>query len=79
MSLLEEITADESRIGIWKIDGSERRFTSDYPEFAAQLSVKHPRTQLQRFASRLLLAEMLGEMPVVQKDEHGKPFNTKTI
>ncbi|MDA9121418.1 4'-phosphopantetheinyl transferase superfamily protein [Flavobacteriales bacterium] len=73
MPIIEEIKVGQNRLGLWRIDGSETSFETQYPEVAALLSVKHPRTQLQRFASRLLLAEMLGEMPKVEKTEHGKP------
>ncbi len=76
MPLVEDILVGENRLGLWKIDGTETRFETDFPEFALALSVKHPRTQLQRYASRLLLAEMLGEMPEVSKDGHGKPLLT---
>ncbi len=72
--LIEEIKVGNNRLGLWKIDGSEERFASEFPDLASQLSVKHPRTQLQRYASRLLLAEMLGQMPELSKDEHGKPL-----
>jgi len=71
--IIEDIKVGQNRLGLWRIDGSETSFETQYPEVAALLSVKHPRTQLQRFASRLLLAEMLGEMPKVEKTEHGKP------
>ncbi|HAP70017.1 MAG TPA: hypothetical protein DCR04_09895 [Flavobacteriales bacterium] len=73
MPIIEDIKVGQNRLGLWRIDGSETSFETQYPEVAALLSVKHPRTQLQRFASRLLLAEMLGEMPKVEKTEHGKP------
>ncbi len=71
---IEEIVAGKNRLGLWRIDGSENRFERDFPALASELSVRHPRTQLQRYASRLLLAEMLGEMPSVSKDEYGKPL-----
>lgn len=74
MPLIEDIQVGNNRLGLWRIDGSEIRFETDYLELAAQLSVRHPRTQLQRYASRLLLAEMLGEMPEVSKDENGRPL-----
>lgn len=74
MPLIQDISVGKNRLGLWKIDGSEIRFEKEFPKEAAQLSVRHPRTQLQRYASRLLLAEMLGEMPEVSKDEHGKPL-----
>lgn len=74
MPLIEEISAGKNRLGVWKIDGSENELISRWPKEYEALSVRHPRTQLQRFASRLLLAEMLGEMPRVEKDEHGKPL-----
>lgn len=76
MPLIEDISVGKNRLGFWKIDGMEMRFESEFPELAAQLSVRHPRTQLQRYASRLLLAEMLGEMPEVSKDENGRPLLT---
>lgn len=74
MPLIEDMKVGNNRLGLWQIDGSEERFVTDFPQLAAQLSVRHPRTQLQRYASRLLLAEMLGHMPQVSKDEHGRPL-----
>lgn len=74
MPLITDTSVGNNRLGLWQIDGSELRFEKEYPELAAQLAVRHPRTQLQRYASRLLLAEMLGEMPQVSKDGHGKPL-----
>lgn len=73
MPLVEDRKVGNNRLGLWKIDGSEVRFETDFPEVAANLSVRHPRTQLQRYASRLLINEMLGELPEVWKDDHGKP------
>ncbi|MFC2176629.1 4'-phosphopantetheinyl transferase family protein [Bacteroidota bacterium] len=78
MPLIEEIEVGENHLGLWKIDGLESRFVKDWPELAKQLAVKHPRTQMQRYASRLLLAEMLGEMPLIIKDNHGKPLLPKS-
>jgi 4'-phosphopantetheinyl transferase EntD len=74
MPLIEEIAVGKNRLGLWRIDGSENRFASEFPDMASELSARHPRTQLQRYASRLLLAEMLGTMPKVSKNEHGKPL-----
>lgn len=74
MPLIKDISVGKNRLGLWKIDGSETRFETEFPNQAVALSVRHPRTQLQRYASRLLLAEMLGYMPEVSKDEHGKPL-----
>jgi phosphopantetheinyl transferase (holo-ACP synthase) len=71
--LIEDRKVGKNRLGLWKIDGSETVFETRFPEVAASLSVRHPRTQLQRYASRLLIHEMLGELPEVWKDEHGKP------
>lgn len=77
MPVIEVIKVGKNRLGLWRIDGSEMGFETQYPELAALLSVRHPRTQLQRYSSRLLLAEMLGEMPQVEKNEHGKPMLLK--
>jgi phosphopantetheinyl transferase (holo-ACP synthase) len=74
MPLITDTSVGNNRLGLWQIDGSEVRFEREFPELAVQLAVRHPRTQLQRYASRLLLAEMLGEMPEVSKDENGKPL-----
>ena len=74
MPIIEDIKVGQNRLGLWRIDGTESRFESEFPEATSKLSVKHPRTQLQRFASRLLLAEMLGGMPRIEKTEHGKPI-----
>ncbi len=73
MPLIEHKHVGKNRLGLWKIDGSESVFETRFPEVAASLSVRHPRTQLQRYASRLLIHEMLGELPEVWKDDHGKP------
>ena len=74
MPIIEDIKVGQNRLGLWRIDGSENDRITDWPDVFEQLSVRHPRTQLQRFASRLLLAEMLGEMPQVEKDPNGKPM-----
>jgi phosphopantetheinyl transferase (holo-ACP synthase) len=73
MPLIKDISVGKNRLGLWKIDGSEMEFEKRFPEVSASLSVRHPRTQIQRYASRLLIHEMLGELPEVWKDEHGKP------
>jgi phosphopantetheinyl transferase (holo-ACP synthase) len=73
MPLIEDRKVGNNRLGLWKIDGSEVRFETDFPEEATALSVRHPRTQLQRYASRLLIHEMLGELPEVWKNDYGKP------
>lgn len=73
MPLIEDKQVGKNRLGLWKIDGSESSFETRFPEVAASLSVRHPRTQIQRYASRLLINEMLGELPEVWKDDHGKP------
>ncbi len=73
MPFTEEIKSGTNRIGIWKIDGTELDQIGDRLDLL-DFRVKHPRTQLQRVASRLLLAEMVGSHPVLQKDENGKPF-----
>lgn len=69
----EFVTSGGSRIGLWRIDGTEMEQASDRLELL-DFRVKHPRTQLQRVASRLLLEKMLGTWPDVRKDEYGKPF-----
>lgn len=74
MPLIIDQQVGKNRLGVWKIDESENRLITKWPKVYEALAVKHPRTQLQRFASRLLLAEMLGEMPEVTKTEHGKPL-----
>lgn len=74
MPLVEQIEEGESRIGIWQIDGTEYDQLADKPDELKKLYVKHPRTHFQRIASRLLLAEMVGEFPVLEKDQHGKPL-----
>jgi len=71
--LAEEIASGKNRIGIWKIDGSELDNVQENRNLSTLLSVKHPRTQLQRVASRLLLREMLGEFAAIEKDQFGKP------
>lgn len=73
MPFAEEIKSGKNRIGIWRIDGTELDQIGDRIDLL-DFRVKHPRTQLQRLASRLLLAEMLGSHPVLQKDENGKPL-----
>jgi 4'-phosphopantetheinyl transferase EntD len=74
MPLIEDIAVGNNRLGLWRIDGSEIRFETAFPELSKALSVRHPRTLLQRYASRLLLQEMLGEVPEVSKDEFGRPL-----
>ena len=74
MPLIEEIIEGGNRIGIWRIDGSEHQMLADKPDELKKLFVKHPRTHIQRIASRLLLHEMIGSYPRLEKDSHGKPF-----
>lgn len=59
-------------IGLWRIDGTEE---AHYPQlFGPDAdSPVHPRTSLQRKASRLLLSEMLGTLPRLEKDADGRP------
>lgn len=74
MPLIQSIALENSRVGIWKIDGFE-------PELYASLfqidprteQLAHPRTSLQRKASRVLLAEMLGFVPELAKDGDDRP------
>jgi 4'-phosphopantetheinyl transferase len=74
MPLIQNITTEYGRVGIWQIDGSE-------PELYASLfqidprteTAAHPRTSLQRKSSRVLLAEMLGFVPELVKDSDGRP------
>ncbi len=74
MSFIEEIKEGIGRIGIWRIDGTEHEQVHDHPAVFNALKGKHPRTQLQRIASRLLLIEMLGDYPKLEKDQFGKPM-----
>ncbi|MDP6908528.1 MAG: 4'-phosphopantetheinyl transferase superfamily protein [Flavobacteriales bacterium] len=74
MPFIHEIRTNESRIGVWKIDGTEREQIAQHSDMLGILAVKHPRTQLQRIASRLLLKDMVGEFPRLEKDEFGKPL-----
>ena len=73
MPLIKDVEVGNNRLGLWQIDGSESVFEERFPEAAASLSVCHPRTQIQRYASRLLIHEMLGDLPEVWKDDNGKP------
>jgi len=63
---------DGGKLGLWRIDGTEEEV---YDRLFGMPAVKvHPRTSLQRKASRLLLADMLGVLPELRKHENGKPF-----
>ena len=73
MPLIKDVEVGNNRLGLWQIDGSESVFEERFPKAAASLSVRHPRTQIQRYASRLLIHEMLGDLPEVWKDDNGKP------
>lgn len=63
---------DGGKLGLWCIDGTEEE-TYDRL-FGVSEEKVHPRTSLQRKASRLLLHEMLGFLPELGKHENGKPF-----
>ncbi len=63
---------DGGKLGLWRIDGTEEE-TYDRL-FGVSGDKVHPRTSLQRKASRLLLADMLGFLPELGKHENGKPF-----
>lgn len=73
MPLCQRIPTAYGEVGLWRIDGTEEEVhrqmfgTSDGPAI-------HPRTSLQRKASRLLLAEMLGFLPELDKDADGRPW-----
>jgi len=74
MSRAEIIETPTAQVGLWRIDGGEEAlFDRTFP--TARVANKiHPRTSLQRKASRLLLAEMLGFLPELEKDADGRPM-----
>jgi len=74
MSRVELIRLPEAQVGLWRIDGEEEAlFERTFPTTAASDKI-HPRTSLQRRSSRLLLADMLGFRPEMEKDAHGRPM-----
>jgi phosphopantetheinyl transferase (holo-ACP synthase) len=74
MPLIQTITTEYGRVGIWQIDGSEPELYSSLFQIDPRTEqIAHPRTSLQRKASRVLLAEMLGFVPELAKDIDGRP------
>lgn len=74
MSRAEIIKTPTAQVGLWRIDGGEEAlFDSTFPTAPGTGKI-HPRTSLQRKASRLLLAEMLGFLPELEKDADGRPM-----
>lgn len=75
MPISKRIDSPTGQIGIWRIDGSELEiYLQLFPAEMEDEKAKHPRTSLQRKASRLLISEMLGFAPQLEKGEDGKPF-----
>jgi 4'-phosphopantetheinyl transferase EntD len=74
MAITHFIETADGKVNVWRIAGDEvALFNKKYGESEAAGKAKHPRTSLQRCASRLLLAEMLGSEPQLDKDPSGKP------
>lgn len=74
MSRAELIQLPNAQVGLWRIDGNEEGlFACTFPS-TSEAGKMHPRTSLQRKSSRLLLAEMLGFLPELAKDEDGRPM-----
>lgn len=63
---------DGGKLGLWRIEGTEEGIHDRL--FGISDEEVHPRTSLQRKASRLMLADMLGFLPELGKHENGKPF-----
>lgn len=79
MPLIQSIALENARVGIWQIDGFEPElYASLFQIDASTELVAHPRTSLQRKASRVLLAEMLGFVPELAKDSDGRPTLTNS-
>lgn len=74
MPKVEEIRTAKGRIGIWRIEGDENlKFEELYGSIPEEVLNYHPRTGVQRIASRLLLYDMLGRRTEVNKDKYGRP------
>ncbi len=74
MPLLDRLETSCGTVGLWRIDGTEQTQYADVFRPEAGASPIHPRTSLQRKASRLLLTEMLGTLPKLEKDAEGRPL-----
>ncbi|MCF8256460.1 MAG: 4'-phosphopantetheinyl transferase superfamily protein [Flavobacteriales bacterium] len=78
MPLVDTLEIPVGRVGLWRIDGTEEaRYDLQFPSVGTKGTV-HPRTSLQRKASRLLLAQMLGFRPELEKDADGRPMLTNS-
>lgn len=74
MPKVEEIKTTSGVIGLWKIEGDENlKFEELYGPIPEEVLNYHPRTGVQRIASRLLLYDMLGRRTEVSKDKYGRP------
>jgi 4'-phosphopantetheinyl transferase len=72
MPFQSQILSEQGKIGLWRIDGTEE---DTYDRLFGRTDEKvHPRTSLQRKASRLLLDGMLGFPPELEKAEDGRPL-----
>lgn len=78
MPLQQRFGTLSGEVGLWRIDGTEEdTYRNVFGESDASGRM-HPRTSLQRKASRLLLAEMLGFDPELEKDTDGRPKLTNS-
>jgi len=74
MPLIQNFTTEYGNVGIWQIDSSEPVWYASLFQIDPRTeTAAHPRTSLQRKASRVLLAEMLGFVPELEKDGDGRP------
>ncbi len=74
MPLIQNVTTEYGNVGIWQIDSSEPAWYASLFQIDPRTEkAAHPRTSLQRKASRVLLAEMLGFVPELEKDGDGRP------
>lgn len=78
MPLVDRLEIPYGTVGLWRIDGTEQAQYADVFGPEAGASPIHPRTSLQRKASRLLLCDLLGTLPELTKDTDGRPQLTNS-
>lgn len=80
MAITHIINTQNGTVKVWTIKGDEDAvFHARFPNNRETDAPRHPRTSLQKCASRLLLAEMTGNEPLVEKDKAGRPFLTYSL
>jgi 4'-phosphopantetheinyl transferase len=77
MPLLRIIELEKGRMALWKIKGDESEYSAVYPYLEKDPAFqqnKHSRRRLEMLASRSLLMELLGEVPLIHYGTSGQPY-----